>query len=163
MKPLTRILVMVNLIIVLIYTLYYVNAKENILSDGELLLFELAPVDPRSLIQGDYMVLNYAVSRRVNRDSIPKKGYMVVTKTTEGIAQRERLQANTTPLKDGEFLVNYTIPSWQMNIGANAYFFEEGKAEVYAAAKYGGIKIDNAGNSLLVGLFDENKELLESE
>jgi uncharacterized membrane-anchored protein len=58
MKPLTRILVIINLIIVLAYTVYYVQAKETILAEGELLLFELAPVDPRSLIQGDYMVLN---------------------------------------------------------------------------------------------------------
>jgi uncharacterized membrane-anchored protein len=50
-----------------------------------------------------------------------------------------------------------------MNIGAESYFFEEGQAEVYAVAKYGGIKIDNAGNSLLVGLFDEDGELLGSE
>jgi len=160
MKPLTRILVIVNLIIVLVYTVYYVQAKETILAEGELLLFELAPVDPRSLIQGDYMVLNYALSRNVNQDSVPKTGYMVVTKNAEGVAERQRLQSKTTPLNAGEFLVNYTMPSWQMNIGAESYFFEEGTGEVYEAAKYGGVKIDNAGNSLLVGLYDEDRLLL---
>lgn len=163
MKPLTRILVIVNLIIVLVYTVYYVQAKETILAEGELLLFELAPVDPRSLIQGDYMVLNYALSRNVNRDSIPKTGYVVVTKNAEGVAEKERIQARTTPLNTGEFLVNYTIPNWQMNIGAESYFFEEGKGEVYEEAKYGGVKIDNAGNSLLVGLYDKDRQLLGGE
>jgi len=33
---------------------------ERILSDGRVLLLELAPVDPRSLMQGDYMALQFA-------------------------------------------------------------------------------------------------------
>jgi len=160
MKPLTRVLVIVNLIIVLAYTAYYVQAKETILSEGELLLFDLAPVDPRSLIQGDYMVLNYAASRSFNRDSLSKTGYMVVTRNTKGVAVRQRFQPTTTPLHEGEFIVNYTIPNWRMNIGAESYFFEEGTGPIYEAAKYGGLKIDNAGNSLLVGLYDEDHQLL---
>jgi uncharacterized membrane-anchored protein len=88
---------------------------------------------------------------------------MVVTKNAEGVAERERLQAKKTPLNAGEFLVNYTVPSWQMNIGAEAYFFEEGTAEMYEVAKYGGVKIDNDGNSLLVGLYDEDRLLLGEE
>ncbi|WP_020571410.1 GDYXXLXY domain-containing protein [Neolewinella persica] len=163
MKPLTRVLVMVNLIILLVYTTYYVQNKETILSDGALLLFELAPVDPRSLIQGDFMVLDYAVSRGFNQDSLPKKGYFVVTKDAQGVAQKERVQVSTTPLNPGEFLVNYTKPDWQINIGAESYFFEEGTASIYEAAKYGGIKIDNAGNSLLIGLYDEDRKLLGGE
>jgi uncharacterized membrane-anchored protein len=86
-----------------------------------------------------------------------------VTKNAVGVAQRERIQPSTTPLSPGEFLVNYTMPGWQMNIGAEAYFFEEGTGPVYEVAKYGGLKIDNAGNSLLVGLYDEDRLLLGEE
>lgn len=163
MKPLTRALVIINLILVLAYTIYYVRSKEAILAEGELLLFELAPLDPRSLIQGDYMVLDYAVSRGIDRDSVPKTGFLVVTKNAEGIAVRQRIQAKTTPLNSGEFLVNYKIPSWSMEIGAESYFFEEGTGATYEAAKYGGLKVDDTGNSLLVGLYDENRELLSGK
>ena len=35
--------------------------KEQQLRDGRVVLLALAPVDPRSLMQGDYMRLRYAV------------------------------------------------------------------------------------------------------
>jgi len=34
--------------------------KEALISTGQVVFVELAPVDPRSLMQGDYMTLNYA-------------------------------------------------------------------------------------------------------
>ena len=35
--------------------------RERILADGRIVLLELEPVDPRSLMQGDYMALRFAV------------------------------------------------------------------------------------------------------
>lgn len=35
--------------------------RERILSDGHVVLLELVPVDPRSIMQGDYMALRFAV------------------------------------------------------------------------------------------------------
>ena len=37
---------------------------EHAMSSGETVLLELAPVDPRSLMQGDYMRLSYALARQ---------------------------------------------------------------------------------------------------
>ncbi len=37
-----------------------IQKRERILSDGRVLLLELEPVDPRSLMQGDYMALRFA-------------------------------------------------------------------------------------------------------
>ena len=49
------------------FFLYRVNTgiyqAERTLSQGEVVYLELAPVDPRSLIQGDYMALDYALER----------------------------------------------------------------------------------------------------
>lgn len=39
--------------------------REKILADGRRVVLELAPVDPRSLMQGDYMRLNFAVANDV--------------------------------------------------------------------------------------------------
>ena len=43
----------------------------------------LAPVDPRSLMQGDYMILNYDLTQRrwfsTDFDSIPKRGFALVS------------------------------------------------------------------------------------
>jgi len=43
-----------------------------------------------------------------------------------------------------------------MNIGAESFFFEEGQAEKYEKATYGALKVDHKGNSILVGLYNEN-------
>ena len=87
MKPLFRALVAINLILLVAYFAWSVREKEILLSEGELLLFELAPEDPRSLIQGDYMALRYAVASDWQNDSLPKNGYIVVSKDENGVAQ----------------------------------------------------------------------------
>ncbi len=161
MKPMFRALVAVNLVLMLAWFAWSINKKETLLAEGDLLLFELAPVDPRSLIQGDYMTLRYAVSRGWTPDSLPKTGYIVVTKDENGIAQRERLQAGTSPLDPGEYLVNYTSTRWRLKIGAESYFFEEGQGARFEAAAYGGVRVDGKGNSLLVGLYDEEQRFIE--
>ena len=39
--------------------------KERIRRDGELVFLALAPVDPRALMQGDYMALRFALVREL--------------------------------------------------------------------------------------------------
>nr|WP_255016738.1 GDYXXLXY domain-containing protein [Psychrobacter sp. PraFG1]UTT87693.1 GDYXXLXY domain-containing protein [Psychrobacter sp. PraFG1] len=55
----------------LLLTLSVVNISiaknEKLLATGESVLLKLAPVDPRSLMQGDYMALNYALSEQIIR------------------------------------------------------------------------------------------------
>jgi uncharacterized membrane-anchored protein len=136
--------------------------KEELLRDGQLVLLELAPVDPRSLMQGDYMALRYKISENMDYKNMPKRGYCVVRIDTAGVANRVRFQKALTPLYDGEHLIEYTASNrWNVNIGAESFFFQEGHAEKYENAKYGGIKIDRNGNSLLIGLYDEEMRKIE--
>ena len=41
--------------------------REQLLGSGRVVILELAPVDPRSLMQGDYMALTFAAGREVTR------------------------------------------------------------------------------------------------
>ena len=162
MKKYKWIIILVNLIILLVLFNNSILQKEELLSDGQLVLLELAPVDPRSLMQGDYMRLGYAISDNINSDSISKRGFCVVTLEENGIARKVRIQENKTPVNDNEFLLEYTSRKWGgINIGAESYFFQEGEAAKYENAKYGGIKVDDQGNSLLIGLYDENRKKIE--
>jgi uncharacterized membrane-anchored protein len=156
MKKYKWIIIFVNLLILLVSFNHSIFKKETLLSDGELILLELAPVDPRSLMQGDYMELRYAISDDIETDSISKRGFCVVKLMANNIAKRVRIQENKTPLKKGEYLIKYKAKDWQgLNIGAESFFFQEGEGEKYEVAKYGGIKVDDQGNSLLIGLFNE--------
>ena len=157
MKANKGLLIILNLILLLGYFTYATVKKEQILNEGQLVLLELAPVDPRSLMQGDYMQLNYAISDEItNKSSVPIRGYCVVTLDEKNRASLVRFQKDRTPQSKGEFLIEYTKPKyWSINIGAESFFFEEGQGKKYESAKYGALRIDSKGNSVLVGLYDE--------
>ncbi len=162
MKKFKWIIILVNVALLLVYINYSVVKKEKLLKEGQLVLLALAPVDPRSLMQGDYMTLRYAISENLNADSMPKRGYCVVRLDADGVASRVRFQKNIIPLHKGEHLISYTAPdNWNVNIGAESFFFEEGQAEKYDSARYGGVRVDGNGNSLLVGLYDEQRKKIE--
>jgi uncharacterized membrane-anchored protein len=73
------------------------------------------------------------------------------------VAHKIRLQKDRSPLAEGEYLIPYKTSKFTLMFGAESFFFQEGQAEKFEKAKYGGLKVDESGNSLLVGLFDENK------
>lgn len=162
MKKYKWLIILFNLILLLIYFNWSVYRKEKLLENGQLVLLKLAPVDPRSLMQGDYMTLRYAISENLNIAKMPKRGYCIVKLDNRGIAQRVRFQKESHPLKSGEYLIQYNAPdSWNINIGAESYFFEEGQAEKFEKAEYGGVKIDQNGNSILIGLYNKNLKLIQ--
>jgi len=39
--------------------------RERILKNGQLVILELAPIDPRSLMQGDYMALRFKIAEEM--------------------------------------------------------------------------------------------------
>lgn len=162
MKKIKWIIILVNLIILLVVINNLLLKKEVILNDAQLVLLDLAPVDPRSLMQGDYMILRYDISNNVDAENIPRRGFCVVKLNENGVAKKVRIQAAQTPLHDDEIVIGYTSRNWNgINIGAESFFFQEGDAEKYEKAKFGGLKVDKQGNSILIGLFDENRELIE--
>ncbi|NGM61890.1 GDYXXLXY domain-containing protein [Sphingobacterium sp. SGG-5] len=162
MKDYKPILIIINLLLLLVYFNTSIAKKEQIIKDGKLILLELAPVDPRSLIQGDYMQLRYRISENISADSIPKRGFCIVHIDTNAVGKKIRFQELPTPIRNDEYAINYTaVDDWKINIGAESYFFQEGEAEKYEKAKYGGIKIDQKGNSVLIGLYDQGHQFIK--
>lgn len=162
MKKYKWMIILLNLILLLVYFNYSIIKKEGLLKDGQLVLLELAPVDPRSLMQGDYMALRYKISDNIGSEDIPKRGYCVVRLDSSGVAGKIRFQKDLIPLHEREQLIEYTAPdNRNVIIGAESFFFQEGQAAKYEKAKYGGVKIDKDGNSLLIGLYDEQRQKIE--
>ncbi len=52
---------------------FLIYKKENILKSGKTVLLKLAPRDPRSLIQGDFMSLRYDLPTKINETLIPEE------------------------------------------------------------------------------------------
>lgn len=160
MKPVTRHLA---LLLSGLAILAGINATvwryEHAMSSGEVVLLRLAPVDPRSLMQGDYMRLNYEIARELtSRDAqttqnkgsdtlvIRLDAHQVATLVADG--KPDRLASDERLLQ-----VHQSERQWQ--IGPDAYFFEEGTGEQYEAARYGEFRLQADGKTLLVGLRDE--------
>jgi uncharacterized membrane-anchored protein len=69
--------------------------KERHLADGRVVYLELAPVDPRSLMQGDYMTLNFAIQDQIrqaqrSRQAAAEKDRSYDGRTTAGQSARCR-------------------------------------------------------------------------
>jgi uncharacterized membrane-anchored protein len=154
----------------LIVFLWMVNSgiwtAEQRLTAGTLAYLELAPVDPRSLFQGDYMVLNYALETQaaVSRSGgdFPKEGFLVVRLDEQQVARFVRFHEGEA-LEEGELLLKFASPyGWTVEVGIDSYFFQEGHGEIYATARYAEVRILDDGNVALIALRDENFTLLQA-
>ena len=159
MKKYSRILIIVNLILLLGYFNWSVYQK-----DGQLVLLQLAPVDPRSLMQGDYMRLNYKeASSNLPDEQTDTRGYAILRTDSNQVGEIVRLQNTLEPVNDNEIVIRYKIINRRLFLGAESFFFEEGQDTLYQKAVYGGLKVDDKGQSLLVGLYDEDFHLIQSD
>lgn len=162
MKNYKRPILLVSLLLVLLLFNRSVWQKEATLKNGTLVLIPLAPVDPRSLMQGDFMRLNYNLGERPSVTRLANRGYAIVRLNDSNIAHIVRYQPALQPLHDGERPVRYFLGNrGSIRIGAESYFFEEGTAEKYDSAKYGALKVDDKGNSVLHGLYNAQLQLIK--
>jgi uncharacterized membrane-anchored protein len=153
-----KIVLAANLILVLAFFAFSVIQKETLIGKGTEVLLRLAPVDPRSLMQGDYMALDFEVTRKISYDS--KSGYVVVKVGDDRVAEFVRIQ-DGKGVNNGEFIIRYKRHNGRLTIGADNYFFQEGSAKKFENAKYGLLKVDSDGNSILVGLCDKDGRSIE--
>jgi len=130
--------------------------RERVLATGTPMLLELAPVDPRSLIQGDYMRLDYAMTRELaaRTEGWPRTGRIVVVLDPAGVARFVRRHDERTPPGAGEHVLTYRRGRGGIRIGTDAFHFQEGDAPRYAGARYGELRVAPSGTSVLVGLRD---------
>ena len=146
------------------WTIY---GRERLLDTGQVVLLELAPLDPRSLMQGDYMALRFKVAEEVfgrGRTKEPKEaidGRIVVRIGERGVATFVRRDAGE-PLARGEARLRYRIREQQVKFATNAFFFQEGTASLYARARYGEFRVTPGGDMLLAHLVSEKFERLRT-
>ena len=134
---------------------------ETTRATGDPILLELAPRDPRSLVQGDFMRLNTLVSRYANhhRDGQAPHGQVVLQVDPDGVGHFVRFHDGEA-LEDHEHLMDYRTVHGRIQVGTRSYLFQEGTAERYADARYGRYRVRPSGRALLVGLSDENRQAL---
>ena len=121
-----------------------IASRERLVEHGRVVLLELAPVDPRSLMQGDYMALRFDLANHIQPDQSGSAGLIVAP---NGIATYNPDQSAPG------LRIRYRVRNQQVWLGTNAYFFEEGSAQRYQGARYGEFRVDwDSGEAVLVGL-----------
>jgi uncharacterized membrane-anchored protein len=148
----TRALILVAALIVLVAVDGSILAKERLKSHGQRIYLELAPVDPRSLMQGDYLALRFRIAQDLSADA---SGSAALRIDVRGVATLDPQPTRASPR------IRYRVRNGAIWLGTNAYFFEEGKVERYAGAQYGEFRLDpGSGDAVLVALRDQDLRLL---
>jgi uncharacterized membrane-anchored protein len=133
-----------------------------LLASGRVVYLELAPVDPRSIMQGDYMQLNYQIAGEISRllpEPAPGDGRVVVTLDPRSVASFARLEPAADggpPLAANEAYLRYRVRAGRPRFASDAFFFQEGTATAYASARYGRYRVAADGELLLTALHDEH-------
>ncbi|HBO52361.1 MAG: GDYXXLXY domain-containing protein [Planctomycetota bacterium] len=159
-------------LVVLAVLNFGIYRNERFIETGEEVYLELAPVDPRSLLQGDYMRLNYRIVGNLRKEferirgaaeiEIPDAGKIVVRLDERRVASFERIWRPGETLGDKERLLLYRqTDTSRINIGSESFFFEEGQGEAYGKARYGVFKLGKDGRTILRSLADESLVRIE--
>jgi len=154
------------MLLVLVLVNANIYKKEQILEDGQVVLLELAPVDPRSLMQGDYMRLRFVIEstlleKRIHDTESNHKssGYFVVNLDKNNIGTFARSDSEKE-LADNQIKIQFRVRDSKIRLATHAFFFEEGTASEFEKARYGEFRVDSSGELLLNNLRGESFEVL---
>ena len=134
-----------------------VRGKEHVIAEGRPVLVRLVPVDPRSLMQGDYMALRFDLPQTV-REGLEK----IITPIArvraqlddQGRATVKGLIADRYTPEAGEEILPLKQLKGKWVLVTDAYFFPEGTGKAFEQAKFGDFRVLPDGRALLVGLAD---------
>lgn len=72
---------------------------------------------------------------------------------------------NDRPLEPGELLLKFRVRGnrWgkHVRVGAEELFFEEGAGDRFSRARFGEVAVDGDGDTVLVGVRDEQRRPLD--
>lgn len=150
-------------LLVLIWVNVLIVQQERLIAQGTSIFLQLAPVDPRSLIQGDYMRLRYAIADEVRETEHSNRGTVVIQLDEQRIGTFVRLHDAQQPRSAGEQLLTYHQQNGTLYFGPDAFFFQEGHAQYYENATYAELRVSDTGESVLIGLRGAQLEELAPE
>ena len=175
-----KILLIINVVILFVVTGFSANKEEDYKKSEDYFYLELTPIDPRSLLQGDYMTLNYDIIdkardfiynnrtyiydgenenevdeiRELRKLADAKRAYIAVRLDKNRVARYVKITKEKTDEKDLLFIA-YKTDGFNVDINANSYLFQEGTGDKYQNARYS--KVVLVGNNLrLIDLRDKD-------
>lgn len=167
-RGLTPALIAVGAVLVLAAVHLDVRHKEEVIAHGQKIYLPLAPLDPRSLMQGDYMALNFSLPTVVRQAldegealGAARQVQVVATLDAHGVASVLRVARAGEALAAGEQLLPLRRLRGDWVLVTNAFHFPEGQGGPFSRARFGEFRALPDGRALLVGLTDENLQTIQ--
>ncbi|KXI30070.1 GDYXXLXY domain-containing protein [Paraglaciecola hydrolytica] len=170
-----KIIAIVGLLLALGLINGSIYVKEQHLAQGEVVKLKLAPVDPRSLMQGDYMALRFELADDIDSALPEAESHSFLatnSKRSEGkviVQLDEQGRASFVALDNGQTItvkqrkLQYRVRDGRVKFATNAFFFAEGSAQIYEAAEYGEFRVNQQGEVLLVALYNQDMQILGAQ
>ncbi|WP_143415749.1 GDYXXLXY domain-containing protein [Geobacillus sp. E263] len=138
-----------------IFAGYVVWDKEQHLRNGEVVKLELEPIDPRSLLQGDYVRLRYDISTIPHIDGRGKV-QVVLRKDNDGVHRFVHVYSMNGKKQEGyvrqegDVLVNGTLYGNTIVYGIESYFVPEGEGmNLQERTRFAYVRVSETGDALL--------------
>jgi uncharacterized membrane-anchored protein/uncharacterized membrane protein len=158
--------VMLAFVILLQFGVLGVQAarSEVLLTTGTTVKLQITPLDPRSLLQGDYVVLNYSISNPPKPIAAELEAYhgqrkvkVVLSPDMKGVHVINRLYKSGEALSGREIVINGTLSGWgSIRYGIETYFVPEGTGlTVQSKARFAYIRVNAQGDALLESLAEQ--------
>jgi uncharacterized membrane-anchored protein len=151
-------LIALSLVATLAVANFAIWQKETLIASGQPVYVALAPVDPRSLMQGDYMRLEFRLPAGAEEGFDPLargvRPHVVAKRDARGVAALLRLDSRDRPLAADEFRIELAPKDGRWILVTDAWYFKEGEAARWANARFGEFRVGDDGKALLVGMAD---------
>lgn len=151
-------LLMLGAALLLIGFNYAVWSKTQTLERGAIVKLKLAPVDPRALLTGDYMTLNYEIAAQLRSRTSGAHavdGFAIVELDEQGVGKLAGLSETLPALNAKQLALQFRQREGQVKFATNAFYFQEGQGKAFEAARYGEFRVNAKGELLLTHLLDE--------
>jgi uncharacterized membrane-anchored protein len=143
-----------------------VASREAILSNGKIMVLKIAPKDPRSMMQGDYMDVQFdladdiehAIDDLSSTEKVPEN--VIVTLDDRHNASFVRLDNDKMPLNIDEYRLNFRINKNGIKLASGSFFFQEGTGYYYEAAGYAMLRVNEAGTAIITHLLDREGQYI---
>lgn len=159
-----RLGVLASVLVALVLAGRTVARLEGVYRNGQDFYLAMRPVDPRSLMQGDYMALAYEADAPggLAADSAQPddRRWAIFSLDARGLGKLVAYAGQAPTLEPGQVMLRVDDWGSRTLIEPRSYFFQEGQGETFADARYVVFRYRDPASPLLYGLANDALEIL---
>ena len=155
MKSWARIAFLAVVAAQLVFLIGFIGIREAALSTGTEVVLQTVPVDPRSLLQGDYAILDYEIATLPNylqqqQLSVGDTVY-VALEEEQGVWKAAEHTLNRSNVDGDVFIKGRIDDRGRLDFGIGTYFVPEGTGRIIERAQDVKVvvSVDDDGNAVI--------------